>query len=71
MLVHSERVLRHTNGTIISVMVGHSGLWPDLLSALAQCMDSEDVNAVDGALDTLFKVSFVSFANLTPTPLQV
>ncbi|MEW5299688.1 MAG: hypothetical protein WDW36_002678 [Sanguina aurantia] len=56
MLVHSERVLRHTNGTIISVMVGHSGLWPDLLSALAQCMDSEDVNAVDGALDTLFKV---------------
>lgn len=58
MLPHPAKALRQTAGTVLSVVVAEDGLgrWPDLVVALAQCLASADVNAVDGALDALYKV---------------
>ncbi|GLI64504.1 hypothetical protein VaNZ11_007770 [Volvox africanus] len=58
LLGHANRQLRHTSGTIASVIVGLGGLdeWPDLAAALPRCLQAEDPNVLDGAQDTLYKV---------------
>ncbi|GBG76318.1 hypothetical protein CBR_g22065 [Chara braunii] len=54
----ANRELRSTVGTVISVIVQQGGVktWPELFPALAQCMDSNDYNHMDGAMDVLFKI---------------
>lgn len=46
-------------GTNVAVIVGVGGLptWPELLSAFVQCLESNDPNSLEGALDALYKVS--------------
>ena len=53
-----SKPLRHTVGTNVAVIVGVGGLptWPELLSAIATCLESSDPNALEGALDALYKV---------------
>lgn len=57
-----DRHIRSTVGTIISVIVqeGRISSWPELLQALVQCLDSNDLNHMEGALDTLSKVGGIS-----------
>ncbi|GLT86057.1 hypothetical protein SLE2022_042200 [Rubroshorea leprosula] len=54
----ADRHIRSTVGTIISVVVQLSGIlgWPDLLQALVACLDSNDLNHMEGAMDALFKI---------------
>ncbi len=61
LLAHRERALRHTAGSCISAAVVATSLaeWPQLVSALQQCMASTDPAALDGGLDTWFKVGEV------------
>lgn len=58
----SDRYIRSTVGTIISAIVqeGRIFSWPELLQALVQCLDSNDLNHMEGALDTLSKVGGIS-----------
>lgn len=53
-----DRNIRTTVGTIISVIVNIEGVsgWPELLPALVTCLDSNDLNHMDGAMDALSKV---------------
>lgn len=53
-----DRQIRSTAGTIISTMVQIGGVagWPELLHALVKCLDSNDVNHMEGAMDALSKV---------------
>ncbi len=53
-----SKPLRHTVGTNVAVIVGAGGLatWPELLAAIVQSLESGDANALEGALDALFKV---------------
>lgn len=53
-----DRNIRTTVGTIISVIVHIEGVsgWPELLPALVTCLDSNDLNHMDGAMDALSKV---------------
>ncbi|KAL3645632.1 Transportin-1 [Castilleja foliolosa] len=54
----ADRQIRSTAGTIISTLVqivGVSG-WLELLLALEKCLDSNDVNHMDGAMDALSKI---------------
>ncbi|KAK9804853.1 hypothetical protein WJX72_008726 [[Myrmecia] bisecta] len=53
-----SKPLRHTVGTNVAVIVGAGGLatWPELLAAFVQCLESSDANALEGALDALFKI---------------
>lgn len=53
-----SKPLRHTVGTNVAVIVGVGGLptWPELLSAFVQCLESNDPNSLEGALDALYKV---------------
>lgn len=53
-----DRHLRATVGTVISVIVqqGHVQGWPQLLEALLQCLESNDYNHTEGALDALSKI---------------
>mmetsp|Transcript_9191 Transcript_9191/g.26329 ORF Transcript_9191/g.26329 Transcript_9191/m.26329 type:complete len:907 (-) Transcript_9191:548-3268(-) len=61
-LASPNKVLRHTAGTIISVIVGSAGMeaWPDLLKAMTNTLDNvateNSGNEVDGVLDTLLKI---------------
>ncbi|KAG1677077.1 hypothetical protein FOA52_001247 [Chlamydomonas sp. UWO 241] len=57
-LAHPQRPLRHTCGTIVSVVVGAAGLsaWPQLVSAIASCMASPNETAADGGVSTLYKI---------------
>ncbi|CAH2051499.1 unnamed protein product, partial [Thlaspi arvense] len=52
-----DRHIRTTVGTIISVIVHIEGVsgWPELLPALVTCLDSNDLNHMDGAMDALSK----------------
>ncbi|MCO5611248.1 hypothetical protein L7F22_065500 [Adiantum nelumboides] len=53
-----DRHIRATVGTVISVVV-QQGLvkgWPQLLGALLQCLESNDYNHTEGALDALSKI---------------
>ena len=54
----ADRHIRSTVGTIISVVVQLGGIlgWPELLQALVNCLDSNDVNHMEGAMDALSKV---------------
>ena len=52
-----SKPLRHTVGTNVAVIVGVGGLptWPELLSAIVRCLESNDKNSLEGALDALYK----------------
>ena len=54
----ADRHIRSTAGTIISVLVQLAGVsgWPELLQALANCLESNDLNHMEGAMDALSKV---------------
>ncbi|KAE8008810.1 hypothetical protein FH972_005285 [Carpinus fangiana] len=54
----ADRHIRSTVGTIISVVVQLGGVlgWPELLQALVNCLDSNDVNHMEGAMDALSKI---------------
>ncbi|XP_010526881.1 PREDICTED: transportin-1-like [Tarenaya hassleriana] len=54
----ADRQIRTTVGTIISVIVQLEGVsgWPELLPALVNCLDSNDLNHMEGAMDALSKV---------------
>ncbi|KAF6135688.1 hypothetical protein GIB67_028259 [Kingdonia uniflora] len=54
----ADRHIRSTVGTIISVVVQQGGVsgWPELLQALVHCLDSNDINHMDGAMDALSKI---------------
>ncbi|KAB5541615.1 hypothetical protein DKX38_014589 [Salix brachista] len=53
-----DRHIRSTVGTIISVVVQLGGIlgWPELLQALITCLDSNDLNHMEGAMDALSKI---------------
>ncbi|XP_021283594.1 transportin-1-like isoform X1 [Herrania umbratica] len=57
-LGEAKRDIRNTVGTIISVIVQQERIlgWPELLQVLVQCLDSNDINHMEGALDTLSKI---------------
>jgi transportin-1 len=54
----SDRNIRATVGTVISVVVQqvHVRGWPEIFQAIAQCLDSNDFNHMEGALDALSKI---------------
>ncbi|KAK4853529.1 hypothetical protein QYF36_010621 [Acer negundo] len=54
----ADRHIRTTVGTIISVVVqqGRIAGWLELLQVLVQCLDSNDINHMEGAMDTLSKI---------------
>ncbi|KAJ6386115.1 hypothetical protein OIU77_029140 [Salix suchowensis] len=54
----ADRHIRSTVGTIISVVVQLGGIlgWPELLQALITCLDSNDLNHMEGAMDALSKI---------------
>ncbi|KAL2543499.1 Transportin-1 [Forsythia ovata] len=54
----SDRQIRSTAGTIISAFVQIGGVvgWPELLHALVKCLDSNDPNHMEGAMDALSKI---------------
>ncbi|KAL0702601.1 hypothetical protein Bca4012_058723 [Brassica carinata] len=53
-----DRHIRTTVGTIISEIVNAEGVsgWLELLPALVTCLDSNDLNHMDGAMDALSKI---------------
>ncbi|XP_018440559.1 transportin-1 isoform X2 [Raphanus sativus] len=53
-----DRHIRTTVGTIISEIVNVEGVagWLELLPALVSCLDSNDLNHMDGAMDALSKI---------------
>ncbi|XP_073106539.1 transportin-1 isoform X2 [Elaeis guineensis] len=57
----TDRTIRFTAGTVISVLVllGRLIGWPELLQALVRCLDSNDLNHMEGAMDAICKPSFV------------
>lgn len=54
----ADKHIRSTVGTIVTVVVQQGGIlgWPELLQALVNCMDSSDLNHMEGAMDALSKV---------------
>ncbi|KAG4918631.1 hypothetical protein JHK85_056912 [Glycine max] len=54
----TDKHIRSTAGTIISVVVQIGGVvgWPELLQALVNCLDSNDLNHMEGAMDALSKI---------------
>ncbi|XP_073306992.1 transportin-1-like [Primulina huaijiensis] len=54
----ADRQIRSTAGTIISTFVQIGGVagWPELLHALMKCLDGNDVNHIEGAMDALSKI---------------
>ncbi|KAJ9186404.1 hypothetical protein P3X46_001980 [Hevea brasiliensis] len=54
----ADKHIRTTVGTIISVIVQQERIlgWPELLQALMQCLDNNDINHMEGAMDTLSKI---------------
>ncbi|XP_042509641.1 transportin-1-like isoform X2 [Macadamia integrifolia] len=54
----ADRHIRSTVGTVISVVVQQGRVfgWPELLQALVQCLDSNDLNHMEGAMDALSKI---------------
>ncbi|KAG6407999.1 hypothetical protein SASPL_131001 [Salvia splendens] len=53
----ADKQIRSTAGTVISTFVQIGGVaeWPELLHALVKCLDSNDVNHMEGAMDALSK----------------
>ena len=58
-----SKPLRHVVGTNVAVIVGVGGMptWPELLMSIVQCLESNDPNALEGALDALYKVLHDTF----------
>ena len=58
----ADRHIRSTAGTIISVIVQLGGIlgWPELLQAVITCLDSNDLNHMEGAMDALSKVLLIT-----------
>ncbi|GMN38220.1 hypothetical protein TIFTF001_007452 [Ficus carica] len=54
----ADKHIRSTVGTIISVVVQLGGIsgWPELLQSLVSCLDSNDLNHMEGAMDALSKI---------------
>lgn len=54
----ADKSIRSTVGTVISVVVqlGKIHGWPELLQALVQCLDSNDSNHMEGAMDAIYKI---------------
>ncbi|XP_038972987.1 transportin-1-like isoform X2 [Phoenix dactylifera] len=54
----TDRTIRSTVGTVISVLVllGRLIGWPELLQALIHCLDSNDLNHMEGAMDAIYKI---------------
>ncbi|KAM7479471.1 hypothetical protein LguiA_027684 [Lonicera macranthoides] len=54
----ADRQIRSTAGSIISVIVQLAGVfgWPELLHAVVKCLDSNDLNHMEGAMDALSKI---------------
>ncbi|KAH9694608.1 transportin-1 [Citrus sinensis] len=54
----ADRHIRSTVGTIVSVVVQLGGIagWLELLQALVTCLDSNDINHMEGAMDALSKI---------------
>ncbi|XP_044489332.1 transportin-1-like isoform X2 [Mangifera indica] len=54
----ADRHIRSTVGTIVSVFVQLGGItiWPELLQALLNCLDSNEINHMEGAMDALSKI---------------
>ncbi|XP_068661941.1 transportin-1-like isoform X2 [Aristolochia californica] len=54
----ADRHIRSTVGTVISVIVQQGRVfgWPELLQALVHCLDSNDLNHMEGAMDALSKI---------------
>ncbi|GFS34668.1 transportin 1 [Actinidia rufa] len=54
----ADRHIRSTAGTIISVLVQIEGVfgWPELLQTLVKCLDSNELNQMEGAMDALSKI---------------
>ncbi|KAL7257340.1 hypothetical protein ACSBR1_003612 [Camellia fascicularis] len=54
----ADRHIRSTAGTVISELVQVGGVfgWPELLHTLVQCLDSNDLNHMEGAMDALSKI---------------
>ena len=54
----ADKHIRSTVGTIVTVVVQLGGIlgWPELLQALVNCLDSNDLNHMEGAMDALSKV---------------
>ncbi|KAL6346911.1 hypothetical protein AAG906_003028 [Vitis piasezkii] len=54
----ADRHIRSTAGTIITVLVQLGGVsgWPELLQALANCLESNNLNHMEGAMDALSKI---------------
>ncbi|XP_059653889.1 transportin-1 [Cornus florida] len=54
----ADRNIRSTAGTIISVLVQLGGVfgWPELLDTLVKCLDSNELNHMEGAMDALSKI---------------
>lgn len=57
-----DKQIRSTAGTIISVLVQLGGVinWPELLNTLVKCLDSNDLNHMEGAMDALSKACVAS-----------
>jgi hypothetical protein len=57
-LSHPERVMRTTAGTLVTTIVGATGLatWPELVMVLGGGLSSSDAATVHGVLDTLAKI---------------
>ncbi|KAL8543781.1 hypothetical protein ACS0TY_004364 [Phlomoides rotata] len=54
----ADKQIRSTAGTIISTFVQIGGVagWPELLHSLVKCLDSNDFNHMEGAMDALSKI---------------
>ncbi|KAG5526841.1 hypothetical protein RHGRI_032939 [Rhododendron griersonianum] len=54
----ADRHIRSTAGTIISVVVQIGGVfgWPELLHTLVKCLESNELNHMEGGMDALSKI---------------
>ncbi|TPP57477.1 Transportin-2 [Fasciola gigantica] len=62
-------LIRSTIGTLITTIVTSAGLtsWPELLPKLVECLDSSDINVIEGAFGAIAKVCEDSCAQLEDT----
>ncbi|KER25381.1 hypothetical protein T265_07181 [Opisthorchis viverrini] len=59
-------LIRSTVGTLITTIVSSAGLhsWPELLPKLVECLDSGDINVIEGAFGAIAKICEDSSAQL-------
>jgi transportin-1 len=58
----SDKQVRATVAIVVSALVqqGNGQDWPEIFQAFVQCLDSNDYNHMEGALDSLSKVHISS-----------